>query len=311
MKSYSFTAIDFETANHKRNSVCAVGLVRIEDGEIIDTYYSLVKPEPCEFHPFNVKIHGITKVDVEEAPTFDEVFKEIKEWIVDKIVIAHNISFEESVINALFNQYGIKQFPENYICSLYLSRINFNKKLDNYKLPTVYKHIFNKEINHHNALDDAKASAAIALHIMNDWQPPAIERMAESLYAKGTNFITNKKKSKSFTPSKILQEPEFENVRLLKGNHFAFTGSPLPYSKHEAAQLIVNLGGSVTAGVTKSTTHLVCGELPNGYEQGHITGKMKKALDLNASGNNIQITDANLFGKLVKIWMEKLARAVH
>ena len=41
-----FAAIDFETANEQRTSVCSVGVVIVRDGEIVDHYYSLIRPEP-------------------------------------------------------------------------------------------------------------------------------------------------------------------------------------------------------------------------------------------------------------------------
>ena len=41
-----FAAIDFETANNERSSVCSVGIVIVRNGEIVDKFYSLIKPEP-------------------------------------------------------------------------------------------------------------------------------------------------------------------------------------------------------------------------------------------------------------------------
>jgi DNA polymerase-3 subunit epsilon len=41
-----FVAIDFETANVERCSVCSVGIVIVKDGEIVDKFYSLIQPEP-------------------------------------------------------------------------------------------------------------------------------------------------------------------------------------------------------------------------------------------------------------------------
>lgn len=41
-----FAAINFETANQQRTSVCSVGIVIVRDGEIADSYYSLIEPEP-------------------------------------------------------------------------------------------------------------------------------------------------------------------------------------------------------------------------------------------------------------------------
>ena len=41
-----FAAIDFETANFERCSVCSVGVVVVRGGEIVDSFYSLIQPEP-------------------------------------------------------------------------------------------------------------------------------------------------------------------------------------------------------------------------------------------------------------------------
>jgi len=41
-----FAAIDFETANNEHSSVCSVGIVIVRGGEIVDSFYSLIQPEP-------------------------------------------------------------------------------------------------------------------------------------------------------------------------------------------------------------------------------------------------------------------------
>ena len=41
-----FTAIDFETANNEKSSVCSIGIVIVRNGEIVEKFYSLIKPEP-------------------------------------------------------------------------------------------------------------------------------------------------------------------------------------------------------------------------------------------------------------------------
>ena len=45
-----FAAIDFETANEQRTGVCSVGIVIVRDGDIVDHYYSLIRPEPDSIH---------------------------------------------------------------------------------------------------------------------------------------------------------------------------------------------------------------------------------------------------------------------
>ena len=76
-----FAAIDFETANNERTSVCSVGVVIVRDGEIVDSFYSLIQPEPNYYTYWNTKVHGLTRQDTEEAPVFPEVWKQIEPMI--------------------------------------------------------------------------------------------------------------------------------------------------------------------------------------------------------------------------------------
>ena len=58
-----FAAIDFETANQYRTSVCSVGIVVVREGEIIDKFYSLIRPEPEFYAYWCTKVHGLTKAE--------------------------------------------------------------------------------------------------------------------------------------------------------------------------------------------------------------------------------------------------------
>ena len=40
-----FVAIDFETANNIRSSVCSVGIVVVRHGEVVQKHYALIQPE--------------------------------------------------------------------------------------------------------------------------------------------------------------------------------------------------------------------------------------------------------------------------
>ena len=71
-----FVAIDFETANRLRSSVCSVGLVFVRNGQIVDERYSLIKPYPNYYLDDNIAIHHITPDDTRDAPTFDEVWEQ-------------------------------------------------------------------------------------------------------------------------------------------------------------------------------------------------------------------------------------------
>ena len=50
-----FAAIDFETANGKRTSVCSVGVVVVRGGEVVDTFYRLIRPRPNFYSHFTTR----------------------------------------------------------------------------------------------------------------------------------------------------------------------------------------------------------------------------------------------------------------
>ncbi len=107
-------AIDFETANNQMSSVCSVGIAVMEDGVVIDHYYSLIKPEEnvSYFSPYNIRVHGITAKDVEDAPTFSEIYRELTGYFEDAVIVAHNARFHRmGVLREMAEKLGHKVLP--------------------------------------------------------------------------------------------------------------------------------------------------------------------------------------------------------
>jgi DNA polymerase-3 subunit epsilon len=154
-----FTALDFETANHKRNSACAIGLVRVEGGEIIEKVCHLIKPPTREF--VFTHVHGIRWEDVADQKTFGELWPEI-EYLFQGIdfVVAHNAPFDKGVLSACMSLYGITPPPLEFECSMKAAKRKW--ELPDVKLSTVCKHL-GIELKHHEALSDAVACARIVL----------------------------------------------------------------------------------------------------------------------------------------------------
>ena len=159
-----FVAIDFETANGRRSSICSVGIVVVRDGEIVDKFYSLIQPTPNYYTYWTTEVHGLTRHDTDGQPTFSDVWKEIEHLIHGLPFVAHNRPFDESCLKAAFAEYGMK-YPDYEInFTLAASR----RCLD---LPCHQLHLsaaacsYNME-NHHHALCDAEACAAIALKLL-------------------------------------------------------------------------------------------------------------------------------------------------
>lgn len=154
-----FACLDFETANYDRWSVCSIGLAIVESGEITNRFYTLVNPMTQYFVNRFVDIHGITFKDTLKSPSFDEVWPEVDTLIGESPIVAHNVSFERSCINACGDEFGTKTDYE-FIDTLSLARRAF-PTLANHKLPTVAESCGYKLSNHHDALADATACAYI------------------------------------------------------------------------------------------------------------------------------------------------------
>lgn len=159
-----FAAIDFETANGRRSSVCSVGVVIVRNGRITDRFYSLIRPRPNYYSYWTTEIHGLTKQDTDEEPCFPEVWAQIESKIEGLPLVAHNRPFDEGCLRAVFSEYGMIYPNYEFYCTLAASRRSL--RLPNYQLHTVSRACGYILENHHHALADAEACAMIALRII-------------------------------------------------------------------------------------------------------------------------------------------------
>ncbi len=160
-----FAAIDFETANGQRSSVCSVGIVVVRNGEISESIYRLIRPCPNYYSWFTTQIHGMTCADTAEAPDFPEVWVEIAPLINDLPLVAHNSPFDEGCLKAVHAFYGMIYPGYKFYCTCRASR-RVHPHLSNHRLNTVAAHCGYDLKNHHHALADAEACAKIALKIL-------------------------------------------------------------------------------------------------------------------------------------------------
>ncbi|BBM87214.1 3'-5' exonuclease [Candidatus Uabimicrobium amorphum] len=158
---YDFVAIDFETANNDKSSICSCGIVVVKDGEIQQKKHFLIRPKVLKFNKRNTEIHGLSIKDVEDKPTFDKLWPEIKEFIDQELVVAHNASFDLTALKAVLDSYHLDYPNIDYLCTVHLAKKTV-KEVPNHKLNTLAKH-FDIPLNHHDALSDAAACA----HLVN------------------------------------------------------------------------------------------------------------------------------------------------
>ncbi len=162
-----FAAIDFETANQHPSSVCSVGLVIVRNRQIVEKFYSLIYPRPDFFTIWTTRIHGLTMRDVEDAPSFPDVWAQIVPLIEGLPFVAHNSPFDERCLKAVFKEYRM-DYPENYhfLCTCRAARKQLGNNLANHQLHTVAQYCGYDLRAHHHALADAEACAVIALKLL-------------------------------------------------------------------------------------------------------------------------------------------------
>jgi DNA polymerase-3 subunit epsilon len=175
----NFTAIDFETANGSSASPCAVGLVKVVEGKIVDTFSTLIKPPyPNDwFDSGNIGVHGIHPQDVIDAPSWAEALEQMLGFIGMDDLIAHNASFDMGVLRSSAALIEAELPDLRYGCSLLMARKTYN--LESYRLNQVAYAIGHEEFDHHDALADSDACARIVIHMADRHGVSSLDELAE------------------------------------------------------------------------------------------------------------------------------------
>jgi DNA polymerase-3 subunit epsilon len=158
-----FTAIDFETATGKRSSACAVGIVTVVGGEIVERFHALIQPPANAYFGMNIAVHGIRPADTVDAPNFGELYPEIRERLQGSVLVAHNEVFDRSVLRRTMEHYGLEYeslgLAARWECTM---RIYKAKGFVPYKLNACCDRL-GIALQHHEALSDAVGCAKLYL----------------------------------------------------------------------------------------------------------------------------------------------------
>lgn len=268
--SINFVAIDFETANRNRASACSVGLVKVKNGVIVDTFYSLINPEE-EFDSFNTSIHGITKEMVLNKPTYKDLVYDLLSFIDSFPLVAHYSPFDMGVIRDSNERYEILDFNATFFDSYFLSKQLIESISYRLRDLSTLLHI---NLNHHNALSDSEACAKIVLYLCEKYDvTDIIELNKLGKYFKlgvidgyiGSGF-KKKRGSRKINTYDIQSMIASIDRASLDNNHpfydkkACFTGKLLSMPRKNAMEIFASYGGIPERGVTQLTNFLVMGE---------------------------------------------------
>jgi len=154
-------AIDFETAGNGADSACAVGMVRIRDNGIEDSFYRLIRP-PDSWVRYT-EVHGLTWAMLKDQPSFREVWPEMQAFIQDAThFVAHNASFDRRILLGGCTAAGAVAPSLPFVCTLQASRKLL--RLPSHGLNAVCEHCGFTFI-HHQAEEDARAAAKVFLFL--------------------------------------------------------------------------------------------------------------------------------------------------
>ncbi|MDE0116625.1 MAG: exonuclease domain-containing protein [bacterium] len=304
----SFAAIDFETATAKRSSACALGLVIVDSGRIVDEQSWLIRPPGNEYHSFNSRLHGISASDTEDAASFDQIWSEAAAIAQDRLLVAHNAAFDISVLMRSAAYHGYTHPEASYLCTYRLARSRWPDRYS-WKLPDVCEALGIDDLDHHDPLSDARAAAKVLL-AMCEQDECEIEDLCQRLgYQPGIfaavsySTFSNAARGQDSPGARIsLVEPttrSMDSDGLLFGKRVAFTGTLASMTRKEAFQVTVNSGGEPSTSVSRRTDLLVVGITDFAtVGTGGMSSKMRKAVELANSGAMIEIIDEGDFLRL-------------
>lgn len=310
-----FTAIDFETANGFRGSPCSVGLSKVRSGRIVEEASWLMRPPEGHDHfdPRNVRIHGIEEHMVAREPRFCDLFAEMGGFIGGDILVAHNAAFDMGVIRSALEVSCLAGPAYEYACTVILSRRSYS--LVSHSLPFAAEAAGVPLINHHDAVEDARACAGIMIDI-------AARNGASSVHELYGGLGLQLPQAEAYVPGQVplskatrTARERFANGAALRGwmswpeeganpspdldadtthplfgQTVVFTGQlgmPRPEAKQRAAQL----GAQPASRVTRSTTVLVVGDgfVADDLVSGRVTAKASRVMELHQRGQQIEV----------------------
>ncbi|WP_286765873.1 exonuclease domain-containing protein [Rhodopirellula europaea] len=303
-----FVAIDFETSNFKRHSACSVALVVVQDGLVVDRFSSLIQPTDLHFEPVCMSIHGIEERAIRAAPQLCEVWPELQRRISGRTVVAHNASFDISVLRRSLQAAEIATCQFDYFCSCKLAQVAW-PELPMHKLDYICRQL-EVELDHHNAESDASACADIVLIASRLLGVGGWDEL-ESLHPLRRGYVLENEvweppSSPAFRSRRLDFEIcvpdgfDIENHHLF-GKNVVLTGKFAFCSREAGFKALKVLGATPQKGVTKKTDIVVIGEVDSSQlaAGATITHKHQKALSYRNAGQQIDFLDEESFLQLL------------
>lgn len=147
----------------------------VENGKLINTEHIYIKPTPNHYDSYNTFLHGIDHSHTKDKSTFKQQWKDLNKYFHNQTIVAHNASFDCSVLRYTLDVSKLKYPDLDYHCTFRLAQESL--PLRNHKLSDVASH-FKIKLKHHNAESDARASALIALKLCEQFKVDSLDKLS-------------------------------------------------------------------------------------------------------------------------------------
>lgn len=158
---FRFFALDVETANNDRGSICQIGVACVRPDNSIVTWMTYVDPQVD--HWVFTYLHGISARTVQGAPTFAEVLPILQEALKGTTIYQHS-GFDRSAIAAACGNCGLTEPQWHWRDSVQVARAAWPELRGNggHGLASLKQHL-GLTFDHHDAGEDARAAAEVVL----------------------------------------------------------------------------------------------------------------------------------------------------
>ncbi|MBO5143299.1 MAG: PolC-type DNA polymerase III, partial [Clostridia bacterium] len=178
LKDETYCVLDIETTGISKltEKITEFGIMKVKNGEIIDTFECFVNPEK----PIPEKVVEVTHITdemVKDAETIDVVLPKVIEFVGDSTIVAHNASFDIGFIKENARKLGLK-FDNTYIDTLALAKELF-PDYKKYKLGIIAENLNIKVDVAHRALADVETLVKVFNVMLNMLDEKGITKFSE------------------------------------------------------------------------------------------------------------------------------------
>lgn len=298
----NFIAVDFETATPQRDA-CQIGIVVVKEGTIVEKISRFIQPPRNQYAKRCIKVHGITPEMTKDAPAFNVVWEEIKEYFEGNFIVAHNISFDLDILNKSLDLYHLEHpIFMGSACTYRIYDLSLEDACNEYNIPLC---------NHHDGVCDAEACARLFLkYLSGEYKENKTDNkntLENYIPLKSNNYF-NPFEHEEFLKECCINDPldcfsdkilsELPNLPLFVGKRFIITGGTI-FDRDKAYKIIKCLGGKKTSSINKLLDYAIIGELPG-------PKKMEQLEELSRSGVSINIMSDREFIAFLKTSLENI-----